>query len=365
MTDQFNGKTILVTGGTGSIGSEIVRQLLRKEVKEVRVFSRDESKQFDLAHSLENDLRLRFLIGDIRDKERLDMAMEGVDVVFHAAALKHVVACERNPFEAIKTNIQGTQNVIDCAFKNGVDKVVGVSTDKAASPTNVMGCTKLLAERLMLASYFYKGNKKTRFCCVRFGNVLASRGSVIPLFLKQMKEGSPVTITDPEMSRFFMSIPQAVDLIFKASDIMRDHEIFILKMPVATIGGIVDSLIDLVQERNNLSKRPEVKIIGKRVGEKKHEKLLTSDEAESALENDDMFIIRPYVGMKEGDDLKEESYPNAVPAKLKEYSSEEQINMTRGEVKAMLASICNLDFTVPGQEAEVSARSVFFRNSVV
>ncbi len=346
MINQFKNKTILVTGGTGSIGSEIVRQLLEQGVKQVRIFSRDESKQFELAHTLNNDLRLRFLIGDIRDKERLDLAMEDVDIVFHAAALKHVVACERNPFEAIKTNIQGTQNVIDCAFKNRVDKVIGVSTDKAASPTNVMGCTKLLAERLMLATYFYKGNKTTRFCCVRFGNVLASRGSVIPLFLKQIKMGVAVTITDPNMSRFFMSIPQAVDLIFKSAQIMRDREIFILKMPVATIGGIVNSLIDIVKESNPEMKLSTIKVIGKRAGEKKHEKLLTDDEAESALETKDMFIIRPDVGMETGHNLPEERYPQAIHAKHKEYASDKQKKMTKAEIKKLLMSIRNLDFLI-------------------
>jgi len=342
MTNQFKGKTVLVTGGTGSIGSEIVIQLLDRGVKQVRVFSRDETKQFDLAHALKNDPRVRFLVGDIRDKERLNMAMEGVNMVFHAAALKHVTACEKNPFEAVKTNIQGTQNVIDCAFANKIDKVVGVSTDKATSPTNVMGCTKLLAERLMLASYFYKGNKKTKFCYVRFGNVLASRGSVIPLFINQIKDGGPVTVTDLNMSRFFMSIPQAVDLIFKACFLMRDREIFILKMPVATIGDLVQTLIKIIKQKRHLKKNVVIKVIGKRNGERQHEKLMTADEAESALETDDMFIIRPNVSLEIGHQLAPATYPNTRPAELKEYASSDQPSMSQAEIKKMLLGVARL-----------------------
>lgn len=334
----------MVTGGTGSIGSEIVAQLLQHKVKQIRVFSRDETKQFELANALDNNTKVRFLVGDVRDKERLNMAMEGVDIVFHAAALKHVVACEKNPFEAVKTNIQGTQNVIDCAFINRVDRVVGISTDKATAPTNVMGCTKLLAERLMLASYFYKGNKKTKFCYVRFGNVLASRGSVIPLFLKQIKAGGPVTITDPNMSRFFMSIPQAVGLIFKACLLMRDREIFILKMPVATIGDIVETLIDLFKQKYRIKKMIPIKIIGRRNGERQHEKLMTIDEAETAIETEDMFIIRPNVSLEAAQKLALATYPNTRPAERKEYASNDQPSMSSAEIKKMLLGISQLKF---------------------
>lgn len=347
MTDNFKDKTILVTGGTGSIGSEIVSQLLKHEPRQIRVYSRDETKQFELINKLGNLPVLNILVGDIRDKERLNLAMEGVDIVFQAAALKHVVSCEKNPFEAIKTNIQGTQNVIDCAFQNEVEKVIGISTDKAAAPTSVMGCTKLLAERLMLASFFYKGKKKTKFCNVRFGNVLASRGSVIPLFIKQIKSGGPVTVTDMDMSRFFMSIPQAVDLIFKASELMQDQEIFILKMPVATIGDIVRALIEIYQEKNNINMDVlPIKIIGKRAGERQHEKLLTADEAEVALETDDMFIIKPNVKFDPNydNDNNLSGYPDAHPAALQEYASDMQPRMTLEEIKKMLLQI-NLNFS--------------------
>ncbi len=344
MKEQLKGKTVLVTGGTGSIGSEIVRKLIECDVKQVRVFSRDETKQFELAHRLHGDPHIRFLIGDVRDKERLQIAMEGVDVVFHAAALKHVVSCELNPFEAVKTNVQGTQNVISCALANDVEKVISISTDKAADPTNVMGCAKLLAEKLILASYFYKGKKKTKFCSVRFGNVLGSRGSVIPLFISQIKEGVPVTVTDPEMTRFFMSISQAVDLIFKAGELMKGQEVFILKMPVASIGELSKAVISIMQDKNKITDEIAIKVIGKKAGERKHEKLLTWDESETALERDDMYIIRPNVEYEIFHDFKPEEYPDSRPATVKEYSSKSEKLMSLGEVKNMILSIKELQF---------------------
>lgn len=344
MRESFKNKTALVTGGTGSIGSEIVGELLKSGARQVRIYSRDETKQFELAHRLNGDPRLRFLIGDIRDKERLEMGMEEVNVVFHAAALKHVVSCESNPFEAVKTNVEGTQNVIACAFKNGVEKVVSISTDKAADPTNVMGCTKLLAERLVLSSFFYKGKKKTKFCSVRFGNVLGSRGSVIPLFIRQIKTGGPVTVTDPDMSRFFMSIHQAVELIFRAHNLMKGHEIFILKMPVATIGALADSVIEIMRERNKKLKKIPIHIIGKKAGERQHEKLLTLDESGTALERDDMFIIRPNIHLEMFHSFTEETYQDCLPAKVREYSSDRQPFMPKDKIKQMLLSIPGLDF---------------------
>jgi FlaA1/EpsC-like NDP-sugar epimerase len=344
MFEDLKDKTILVTGGTGSIGSEIVKKLLECGVQQVRVFSRDETKQFELAHKLRGNPHLRFLVGDIRDKERLQMAMEGVDVVFHAAALKHVVSCELNPFEAVKTNILGTQNVIFCAFENNVEKVISVSTDKATDPTSVMGCAKLMAEKLITSTYFYKGHKRTKFCSVRFGNVLGSRGSVIPLFIKQVKEGGPVTITDPEMTRFFMSITQAVDLIFKASELMKGQEVFILKMPVATIGDLAQAVVSIVKEKNNITKDIPVEIIGAKVGERKHEKLLTLDEAENALEREDMYIIRPNVKFIPFHDFKPVEYPDSSPAEIKEYSSNHEKVMSLDEVKKMILSIEEVGF---------------------
>lgn len=294
MENIFKNKNILVTGGTGSIGSEIVRLILQYNPKVVRIFSRDESKQFELEQEIGHCENVRFLIGDVRDKDRLQRAFEGIDIVFHAAAMKHVPACEYNPFEAVKTNVMGTQNVIDAALKNNVGKVIAISTDKAASPISTMGATKLLAEKLIIDANFYKGRRKTVFSCVRFGNVMGSRGSVIPLFERQIRNGGPVTVTDPEMTRFMMSIPQAVDLVFKATKISKGGEIFIFKMPIIRLGDLTKVMIEHLAPKYGY-KPEEIKInnIGIRNGEKMYEHLMNVEEAQYAYEREDMFIIVP------------------------------------------------------------------------
>jgi len=344
--NEFKGKLILVTGGTGSIGSVIVRKLLAHKPRQVRIYSRDETKQFELSHVLGQKVPVNYLIGDIRDKERLNMAMENVDIVFHTAALKHVAACERNPFEGVKTNVQGTQNVIDCANANQVDKVIMISTDKATDPTNVMGCTKLLAEKLILASYLYKGNKKTKFCCVRFGNVLGSRGSVVPLFIKQIKQGQPVTVTDPKMTRFIMSISQAVELVFKSTKLMKNHEIFVLKMPVVTLNDLAKAVIKAYNEKNNLKLNVPIKIIGKKCGEKIHEKLLTTDESLGAIELEDMYVILPNL-LEPGAGYKfpdSNSYLKGKKATIGEYSSRNVKKMSIKAIKELLLSNGDIKF---------------------
>ncbi len=335
---EFKGKRILITGGTGSIGSAIVKEVLLYEPRQVRIYSRDEGKQHDLSLELGERSNVSYLIGDIRDKDRLMMAMEKVDIVFHAAAMKHVPACEINPFEAVKTNIQGTQNLIDCAFAQGVDKVVAISTDKATDPTSVMGSTKLLAERMILATYFYKGYKKTKFCCVRFGNVLGTRGSVGHVFIHQIRNGGPVTITDPHMTRFFMHIHDAVGLVLDASLFMKDREIFILKMPGSlTMGDFASAVITLYQKKNGaLKRRIPLKVVGRRPGEKTHEVLLTMDECENALETKDMYIILPNVQFG-APSAKLPSYPGAKKAKVREYSSNTYTKMTPTQIIAMLS----------------------------
>jgi UDP-N-acetylglucosamine 4,6-dehydratase/5-epimerase len=322
MNDEFRGKKILVTGGAGSIGSSIVRRLLAYDPSVVRVFSRDDSKQFALRMRLNNDDRLRFLVGDIRDKARLGMAMEDVDIVFHAAALKHVTACENDPFEAVKTNVLGTQNVIECALERGVDKVVGVSTDKAADPTSVLGCTKLLSEKLMQATGNYKGKKHTRFCFVRFGNVIGSRGSVIPLLAWQVKRGEQVTLTDRGMYRFFMSIDDAVGLIFKATLLMRDREVFILKMPIMRIEDLVEVCVDLYARKHGIDPASiGINVIGRKNGERLHEKLVGRDECSNALETSDMFILRPFFDDADSETIAKE-YPLAQKVTTTEYTTE-------------------------------------------
>jgi len=291
--DYYKNKSILVTGGAGSIGSALVRTLLTLDTKTVRIFDNNETALFDLGNELQSD-KIRLLIGDIKDKERLKRAFEGIDIVFHAAALKHVPLCEYNPFDAVKTNILGTQNVLNVALDEEIDKVITISTDKAVNPSNVMGATKLLAERLTLSANYYKGNRKTVLSCVRFGNVLGSRGSVVPVFHQQIMNGVPLTVTDPEMTRFIMTIPKAVDLILQAGKIATYGEIFILKMPVIRIKDLARVMIETVGPQYGYGyDYSQIKIIQKRPGEKMHEELIGEFESDYVFENDDMFLIYP------------------------------------------------------------------------
>lgn len=287
----FKGKRILVTGGTGSIGSEIVRQLLKYDPKQIRIYSRDESKQFYLHHELSDNEKnkkvLRFLIGDIRDKERLDRAFNDIDIVFHAAALKHVPFCEYNPFEAVKTNINGTQNVLDLAIDHHIEKLIAISTDKAVYPTTVMGITKLMMERLVISAVNYSGHPEIKFSVVRFGNVINSRGSVVPLWNSQIKSGKPITVTDKSMERFFMSIEDAVNLVFMGTAIMLGSEIFVLKMPKINIHDLAKEVI----KRHGSSHK--IKIIGVREREKMDEKLFTEEEAKLITDLGPFNIIQP------------------------------------------------------------------------
>jgi UDP-N-acetylglucosamine 4,6-dehydratase len=292
MVNIFEDKNILVTGGTGSIGREIVRKVLQDKPNVMRIFNNDETELFNLEQELESNPNVRFLIGDVRDKERLQRAVEGIDFVFHAAALKHVPLCEYNPFEAVKTNVLGTQNLIEAAMEQEIEKLITISTDKAVNPVNVMGATKLLAERLTISANHYKGARKTAFSCVRFGNVLDSRGSVVPLFREQIKTGGPVTITDPDMTRFVMSIPQAVNLVLKAAEIARGGEIFIFKMRTLHIRDLAEVMIEeLAPHYGYAPDSIRIDISGKRAGEKLYEELLTEDEALNVSETEDMFVV--------------------------------------------------------------------------
>ena len=267
MKNIFKSKIILVTGGTGSIGSEIVRQLLKKGPKTIRVLSRHEEGHHQLMHELAGEEeKMRFIIGDIRDRERLALAMEGVDIVFHAAALKHVPLCEYNPFEAVKTNIVGTQNVIEAARSAGASHVIGISTDKVAEPESVLGVSKLMG----------------------------SRGSILSLIKSHIDKGQPIPITDPNMTRFFMTVPEAVSLVLHAALLGKGQEIFVLKMPAAQLSDVVQAGIAYFAPA--FGKKPfeiATKIIGKRRGEKMHEKLLADHEVESALETKEMYILTP------------------------------------------------------------------------
>jgi len=281
---MFDGKNILVTGGTGSFGKRFVQTMLEKhKPNRLIVFSRDELKQHEMQKGGFDDPCLRYFIGDIRDVDRLRRAMRGVDIVVHAAALKQVPACEYNPIEAINTNINGARNVIDAALDCGVKKAIGLSTDKAVGPANLYGATKLCMEKLFVQSNAYSGNDGTRFSIVRYGNVVGSRGSVIPIF-KRQKESGTLTITDPRMTRFWITLDQGVDFVLNAIDNTRGGEIFVPKIPSMNIVFLAKSIA------------PEAEIIvtGIRPGEKLHECLLSEDEARTTIEQEKMFIVLPH-----------------------------------------------------------------------
>jgi UDP-N-acetylglucosamine 4,6-dehydratase/5-epimerase len=273
---MFNGKTLLIAGGTGSFGNAILRRLLSTNIKEIRVFSRDELKQ-DKMRKLYNNDKLKFYIGDVRDVSSIDDAMNGVDFVFHAAALKQVPSCEFYPMQAVKTNIIGTENVLNSAIKANVKKVIALSTDKAVYPINAMGISKAMMERVIVAKA--RSLDGTMIACTRYGNVMASRGSVIPLFIDQIRNGNPITVTDPEMTRFMMSLEQAVDLVLFAFENGKSGDIFVQKAPAATIKTLAKTLTNILGKPNH-----EIKTIGTRHGEKLYETLLTKEEMVKAVD---------------------------------------------------------------------------------
>ena len=334
LDDFFKDKDVLVTGGCGSIGSKLVEQLLRYDVKRVRVLDHNESGQFHLLQRLEKYEKIRTLIGDIRDEERLRWAMQGVDIVFHAAALKHVPLCEYNPFEAVSTNVYGTQNLINVARDEKIDKFIAISTDKAVNPINTMGATKLLSEKLVLNAPL--GDVKPFFFCVRFGNVLNTDGSVIPIFEEQIKNGGPVTITSKEMIRFFMSIKDAVGLILKAAQEAEGREIFILKMNAIRIIDLAEVMIEELAPGYG-HKDIEIEIIGIRPGEKIYELLMTEEEAQCAEDRGDMFVLKP--GIFTPHHISKEVTSQPIP--VEEYNSRNAKLLTKKEIKNMIHSFLN------------------------
>lgn len=343
MTNTFQGKNILITGGTGSIGSKIARNILEYEPKVVRVFSNDEDGLFNLRCELQGHRNVRFLLGDVRDKERLEKAVKGIDIMFHAAALKQVPLCEYNPFEAIKTNVMGTQNVLEVSLNEEVEKVINISTDKAVNPASTMGATKLLAEKLVIDANYYKGLRRTIFSSVRFGNVIGSRGSVIPFFAEQIKGGGPVTITDPRMSRFIMSPSQVIGLLFKATEMTLGGEIFILRVPSLKIGDLVKVMInELAPKYGYQASQIELKIIGSRPGEKMHEELMTEEEAKHAQETEEMFIVLPHIDLSTCR-VEDHTYLGSKPAEVKEYTSKNGRFLTQEEIKEMLRQNLSLE----------------------
>ncbi len=289
----LSGKNILVTGGCGTIGQALVKQLMGHKPKVIRIFDNDEAGLFNTQQIFSGD-NLRFFLGDMRNYDRLDMAMEDIDIVFHCAALKHVGVCEYSPFEAVKTNVLGAQNMIKAALNNNVDKVVYTSSDKAVNPTNVMGTTKLLGEQLVIAANNYSGKKKTKFSCVRFGNVLGSSGSIIPLWKDQIRGQRKMTITDERMTRFIMSEAGATSLVLKASDIMLGGETFILKMPSARIIDIAKTVIADMSEKLGIDPGSvDIQNIGIKPGEKLYEELMTENEIIRSYDADDLYIVLP------------------------------------------------------------------------
>jgi UDP-N-acetylglucosamine 4,6-dehydratase len=282
---MFKNKTLLITGGTGSFGNAVLQRFLDTDIKEIRIFSRDEKKQHDMRVALSNP-KLKFYIGDVRDYDSIERAMRGVDYVFHAAALKQVPSCEFFPLEATRTNVFGTQNTIDAAVANKVSRVICLSTDKAAYPINAMGITKALMEKVAIAASRNIVDNSTTVCLTRYGNVMASRGSVIPLFLQQIKNGEEITITDPNMTRFLMSLEEAVDLVLFAFTKGNQGDLFVNKAPAGTIGDLAQALKELCNSDTT------IKVIGTRHGEKLYETLCTREEMQKAEDMGEFYRPR-------------------------------------------------------------------------
>jgi len=288
---QFKNKIILISGGTGSIGTGIVKQLLEYKPKMIKILTNDENSIFESRKLLGEISQIKYIVGDIRDNDRLRLAMRNVNIVFHAAAMKHIDICEQNPFDAVKTNVVGTSNILEASIIEGVSKFVLISTDKATTPTTTLGASKLLAERLTQDASSYVEGKKTIFSIVRFGNVIDSRGSVFQIFYNQLKNNLPITVTDSQMTRFIMSISDAASMILKISLIAQDGETFILKMPSVKIEELAKSMVEVFKRRTNQKNIPKVKISKVREYERFYEILVTSDEIPFCYDLGDMYKL--------------------------------------------------------------------------
>ena len=328
---MFEGKTLLISGGTGSFGSTVLQLLIEEPFAEIRIFSRDEEKQ-EAQRLHHRDKRLRYYIGDVRDHRAIANAVSGVDYIFHAAALKQVPSCEFHPMEAVKTNVLGTENVLEAAIQNGVKRVVCLSTDKAVYPINAMGISKAMMEKVMVAKS--RGSNSTIICGTRYGNVMASRGSVIPLFVKQLSEGLPFTVTDPNMTRFMMTLDDAVDLVLYAFEHGRSGDIFVQKAPAATIRTLAQALLELLGKPDH-----PVNIIGTRHGEKLYEALLSREEMACAEDLGGYYRVPP--------DLRDLNYGKFVEQGERRISESEDYNShntERLEVEAMKKMLLKLGF---------------------
>ncbi|WP_214756190.1 nucleoside-diphosphate sugar epimerase/dehydratase [Exiguobacterium sp. s157] len=329
---MFKNKTLLITGGTGSFGNAVMKRFLDTDIKEIRIFSRDEKKQDDMRKIYKND-KLKFYIGDVRDRDSLKNAMYGVDYIFHAAALKQVPSCEFFPLEAVKTNVIGTENVLNVAIENNVKKVICLSTDKAAYPINAMGISKAMMEKVFVAKAKAVDSEKTLICGTRYGNVMASRGSVIPLFIDQIKSGQPLTVTDPNMTRFLMSLEEAVELVIFAFENANAGDIMVQKSPASTIKDLAQALVELFEVKN------EIKIIGTRHGEKIYETLLTREENIVAQDLGDFYKVPV-----DNRDLNYEKYFEEGDQELSSEDEYNSHNTERLNVEAIKRKLLTLDY---------------------
>ena len=337
---MYKGKKVLITGGTGSLGYALTKKLLTLDVDTIRIFSRNENKQIEMESQLD-DKRLRFLLGDIRDLRRLDKAMEDIDIVFHAAALKHVPKIEYNPFEGIETNVVGSQNVIDASIKNNVEKSICVGTDKAVSPANTYGATKLLMERLFVAAqnYMNLNKNRTRFVALRYGNVLGSSGSVLPKFIEKIRNKEKIPITDASMTRFTLTMNEALDFILSSSEMANGSEVFVPKLKSYNIMDLKIALTEL------LDINVDEQIIGIREGEKLHELLLNSDEMHRTWDYNDRYIVEQFNYFNES--KIQNNYPGIkkVDPNFKSYSSENSQKLSISELKEIInnSGLINLE----------------------
>jgi UDP-glucose 4-epimerase len=339
LESSFKNKTLLITGGTGSFGNTVLKRFLNTGLKEVRIFSRDEKKQEDMRINLSND-RVKFYIGDVRDQASVDNVCNGVDYIFHAAALKQVPSCEFYPMEAVKTNILGTDNVLNSAIKNNVKRVILLSTDKAVYPINAMGISKSMAEKILIAKSRSLTNNQTILSSTRYGNVMASRGSVIPLFINQIKNNQPITITDPKMTRFLMSLEESVDLVIFAFNNSQQGDLFVQKAPATTVLLLAEALKQIFQSNS------PIKIIGTRHGEKLYESLISREEMLKAIDKDNYYIIPA-----DNRDLNYNKYFIDGEEKLSSLDDYTSHNTNQLNLKEVIEKLLTLDYV----KAELNA----------
>lgn len=322
---EFNNKSILITGGTGSIGIGLIKELEQYKPKTIRILTNDENSLFELREKFGEKKNLTYIIGDVRDRQRLDIALKNIDIVFHAAAMKHVDICEQNPFDAVKTNVYGTSNIIEASLAENISKFILISTDKSTNPTTTLGASKLLAERLTINAVSYRGQGKTKFGIVRFGNVVGSRGSVFQIFFRRIQNNLPLNVTDENMTRFIMSISEATSMILDVTTKIDRGEVFVLKMPSVKIKELAEVMIEVYQKKFNSKNSPPIKISKIREREKLFEMLVTKEEISYCHDLGKMYEIS----------IKK----NSSPPKIKDFSSELSKSISRIELKKLVSEL--------------------------